>query len=48
VTSLAVVAGSQLGAWYMANKAKPGWVKKLYGIVLLAVAAKLIHGILVN
>ena len=48
LTILAVIAGSQLGAWYMANKAKPGWVKKLYGIVLLAVAAKLIHGILTN
>jgi len=42
---VAVIAGSQLGAWFMANKAQPGWVKKLYGIVLLAVAAKLLYGI---
>ena len=46
LTIIAVVVGSQLGAWFMANKAKPGWVKKLYGIVLLAVAAKLLHGLL--
>ncbi len=43
---VAVIAGSQLGAWFMANKAQPGWVKKLYGVVLLAVAAKLVYGIL--
>jgi len=46
VTVLAVVAGSQLGAWFMAKKAHPGWVKRLYGVVLLAVAAKLLHGLL--
>ncbi len=46
LTITAVVVGSQLGAWFMANKARPGWVKKLYGIVLLAVAAKLLHGLL--
>ena len=46
LTIIAVVIGSQLGAWFMANKARPGWVKKLYGIVLLAVAAKLLHGLL--
>ncbi len=43
---VAVIAGSQLGAWFMAEKARPAWVKKLYGIVLLAVAAKLLHGLL--
>ncbi len=41
----AVLAGSQLGAWFMANRAQPGWVKRLYGILLLAVAAKLIYGV---
>lgn len=46
LTIVAVVVGSQLGAWFMANKARPGWVKKLYGIVLLAVAAKLLHGLI--
>lgn len=45
VTVVAVIAGSQLGAWYMAKKARPGWVKKLYGVVLLGVAAKLLHGL---
>jgi len=43
---LAVVAGSQLGAWFMSSKARPSWVKKLYGIVLLGVAAELLYGIL--
>lgn len=43
---VAVIAGSQLGAWFMAAKAHPAWVKELYGIVLLAVAAKLLHGLL--
>lgn len=47
LTLVAVIAGSQLGAWFMANKAQPGWVKRLYGIVLLAVAMKLFYGILV-
>lgn len=46
LTIIAVVVGSQLGAWFMANRARPSWVKKLYGIVLLAVAAKLLHGLL--
>ncbi|HFD81251.1 MAG TPA: sulfite exporter TauE/SafE family protein [Gammaproteobacteria bacterium] len=43
---VAVIAGSQLGAWFMAARARPGWVKKLYGVVLLAVAAKLVQGLL--
>ncbi len=42
----AVIAGSQLGAWFMANKARPVWFKNLYGMILLAVAAKLVTGIL--
>jgi hypothetical protein len=42
----AVVVGSQLGAWFMMKKAKPAWVKKLYGVVLLGVAAKLVHGVM--
>ncbi|MCA1788579.1 MAG: sulfite exporter TauE/SafE family protein, partial [Thioalkalivibrio sp.] len=45
VTVVAVVAGSQLGAWYMTAKAHPGWLKRLYGVVLLGVAAKLLHDI---
>ena len=44
---VAVIAGSQLGAWFMVNKAQAGWVKKMYGVILLAVAAKLVYGILV-
>lgn len=42
----AVVIGSQFGAWFMVNMAKPAWVKKLYGVVLLGVAVKLVHGVM--
>lgn len=42
----AVIIGSQLGAWFMVTKAKPAWLKKLYGVVLLGVAAKLVHGVI--
>jgi len=42
----AVVAGSQFGAWFMSKRAKPGWVKRFYGVLLLVVAAKLLHGLL--
>ncbi len=45
VTVVSVILGSQMGAWFMATRARPGWVKKLYGIVLLGVAAKLLHGV---
>lgn len=48
VTVISVAIGSQLGAWYMAKKARPNWVKKLYGIVLIGVAAKLLHGIFLS
>lgn len=41
LTVIAALAGSQLGAWFMARRAKPAWVKRLYGGLLLAVAAKL-------
>ncbi|MGQ9686510.1 MAG: sulfite exporter TauE/SafE family protein [Thiobacillaceae bacterium] len=41
LTVIAALAGSQLGAWFMAKRAKPAWVKRLYGGLLLAVAAKL-------
>ncbi len=42
----AVIVGSQLGAWFMVAKAKPAWLKKIYGVVLLGVAAKLVHGVM--
>ena len=42
----AAVAGSQLGAWFMASKARPEWVKGVYGVLLLAVAIKLFFGVL--
>lgn len=41
VTLVAAIAGSQLGAWFMAARAKPAWIKRSYGGLLLAVAAKL-------
>lgn len=45
LTIIAALAGSQLGAWFMAQRAKPGWVKRLYAVLLLGVAAKLIFDI---
>ena len=39
---LAVLVGSQLGAWLMARHAKPSWIKRLYGILLLGVAVKIV------
>lgn len=41
LTLVAAIAGAQAGAWFMATRAKPAWVKRLYGGLLLAVAAKL-------
>lgn len=41
LTVAAAIAGSQLGAWLMARHAKSGWVKRLYGLLLLLVATKL-------
>lgn len=42
LTLAAAVAGSQLGSWFMARRAKPAWVKRLYGVLLLLVAIKLV------
>lgn len=42
LTLAAAIVGSQLGAWFMATHAKPAWVKRLYGVLLLAVAGKLV------
>jgi len=44
VVVAAVAVGSQLGGGFMSTRAKPLWVKRLYAIVLLAIAAKLILG----
>jgi len=46
LTLTAAVAGSQLGSWFMAKRAKPAWVKRLYGALLLGVATKLLWGLL--
>jgi uncharacterized protein len=45
-TLIAAIAGSQIGAWFMASRAKPSWVKRLYGGLLLAVAAKLVWDVM--
>lgn len=42
LTLVVAIAGAQAGAWFMATRAKPAWVKRFYGGLLLAVAAKLI------
>ena len=43
---VAVIIASQLGAMFMSSKAKPKWVKELYGVVLLLIALKLVWGVL--
>lgn len=43
---VAAIAGAQAGAWFMATRAKPAWVKRFYGGLLLAVAAKLIWDVM--
>jgi len=40
-TIVPVILGSQLGSWYMAKKAKPLWIRRFYGVLLLVIAAKL-------
>ncbi len=46
IVVIAVIIGSQLGGSFMSGKAKPKWVKQLYGIVLLLIAVKLVWGVL--
>ncbi|OQX63170.1 MAG: permease [Desulfococcus sp. 4484_241] len=41
-TTVAVIIGSQIGAKVMKEKMKPAWIKKMFGVVLLGVAAKLL------
>lgn len=43
--AFAVLVGSQVGSRFMVSKAKPKWVKQLYALVLLVIAAKLIVGV---
>lgn len=43
---VAVIIGSQIGGAFMSTRAKPRWVKRIYAIVLLAIAVKLILGVL--
>ncbi len=39
---LAVIVASLIGSSFMANRAKPSWVKWFYGILLVGVAIKLV------
>lgn len=41
-TVAAVIVASLLGSWFMANRAKPVWVKWFYGVLLLGVAVKML------
>jgi hypothetical protein len=43
---IAIIFGSQLGATFMSEKAKPKLVKQIYAVVLLGIAIKLIWGVL--
>ncbi len=46
IVVLAVLLGSQLGANFMSERARPKRVKQLYAAVLFAIAVKLILGVL--
>lgn len=46
IVVIAVIIASQLGATFMSSKAKPKWIKRLYGGILTLVAAKLFWGVL--
>ena len=41
-TLVAASIGSVAGSWFMAHRAKPTWIKALYGVILLGVAGQLI------
>ena len=44
---IAVIFGSQIGAGFMSGIAKPKWVKIVYALVLLGIAAKLVVQVLI-
>ena len=44
----AVIIGSQFGARFMSNKAKPKMVKKIYAVVLVVIAVKFAWGPIVS
>ncbi len=41
-TGIAVIIGSQIGSRVMKDKMKPKWIKGMFAVILLAVAAKLL------
>jgi hypothetical protein len=45
-TSLAVIVASQVGAKVMKEKMKARWIKQMFAVVLLVVAAKMVWGLL--
>jgi len=45
IVVVAVIIGSQLGGTFMSTTAKPRWVKQLYAVVLVAIAVKLLVGV---
>jgi len=44
-TAVSVVIGAQIGANLMKNKMKSQWIKRMFGLVLLLVAAKLLWSV---
>jgi hypothetical protein len=46
VTAVAVVIGSQVGARLMVGVMKPRWIRQGFGVLLLAIAATLVWGLL--
>ncbi len=45
VALVAASVGSVAGSWFMAHRAKPSWIKALYGVILLTVAGQLLGGL---
>ena len=46
VTATASIAGALIGSWLMTDKIKPGIIKKILGVILIAVAVKMIINLL--
>ncbi|RIV20907.1 sulfite exporter TauE/SafE family protein [Alicyclobacillaceae bacterium I2511] len=42
LTLVAAMVGSVAGSWFLANRAKPAWVKAMYGVILIGIAGQLI------
>jgi len=46
ITAVASIIGALIGSWLMTDKIKPGIIKKILGVILIAVAVKMIINLL--